>query len=171
MPPKTTPICIDCKKTESLLWRTIEQSQICQACFELREAKETDVTKSLEANEDKKTNKTNKDKDSKDETKQDKKDTPLTLAEERGSRLRKSTRATRFKAKVLLTHNSSTSNGNGEKPAGGGNSKQQTKGRNRRSLFKRVPIKTPLAQATTHTVESVFYKVGGTGGGFNWLSK
>lgn len=160
MPPKTTPICVDCKKTESLLWRTIDQGQICQVCFEIREAKETDIAKSVESNEDKKTNKTNKDKDSKDDTKQEKKDATTTLAEERGSRLRKSTRATRFKAKVVANQNTSTLNGgNGEKPVSSGNSKQQTKGRNRRSLFKRVPVKTPLAQATTHTVESVFYKV------------
>ncbi|XP_065367498.1 GATA zinc finger domain-containing protein 1 [Calliphora vicina] len=154
MPPKPSPTCVECKKTESLLWRSVENGQICQACFELREAKDSDMVKSVEVSEDKKA-KTNK--DVKEETKNDKKETTSTLGEERGTRLRKSTRATRFKTK-LNTSQSSTSNGNGEKSTGSGSSKQQTKGRNRRSLFKRMPFKTPLAQATTHSVESIFHK-------------
>lgn len=158
MPPKATPTCIECKKTESLLWRPVENGQICQACFEQREAKDTDNAKGPEVVDDKKTKNA---KDAKDDTKADssKKDAPTTLAEERGARLRKSTRATRFKTKLSANHGNAT-NGNGEKStSGGGGGKQQTKGRNRRSMFKRVPFKTPLAQATTHSVESVFHKV------------
>ncbi|XP_073847217.1 uncharacterized protein [Musca autumnalis] len=162
MPPKATPTCVDCKTTESLLWRTVENGQICLSCYELREEKETmDENKnsenpnpSLEQEKNKKANKDGKD------AKEDKKDnaTASTAVEDKCSRLRKSTRATRFKAKLSSTNSNST-NGNGEKSsAGGSNTKTQTKGRNRRSLFKRVPFKTPQAQATTHSVESVFHK-------------
>ncbi|KAM7345819.1 GATA zinc finger domain-containing protein 1 [Cochliomyia hominivorax] len=157
MPPKATPICIECKKTESLLWRSVENGQICQTCYELRETKESnDNTKSQEGTVEEKKTKSNK--DAKDEAKGDnKKESTTTLAEERGARLRKSTRATRFKTK-LIANQATTANGNGEKSTGGGGGKQQTKGRNRRSLFKRVPLKTPMAQATTHSVESLFHK-------------
>uniref|UniRef100_T1PHU0 GATA zinc finger n=1 Tax=Musca domestica TaxID=7370 RepID=T1PHU0_MUSDO len=156
MPPKVTPTCVDCKTTESLLWRTVENGQICLTCSELREEKEaTDENKnvdSISAEQDK-NKKPNKD------VKEEKKEAATTSTiDDKCSRLRKSTRATRFKAKLISTNSNST-NGNGEKSnAGGSNSKTQTKGRNRRSLFKRVPFKTPQAQATTHSVESVFHK-------------
>ncbi|XP_023302923.2 GATA zinc finger domain-containing protein 1 [Lucilia cuprina] len=156
MPPKATPTCIECKKTESLLWRSVENGQICQACFELREAKDCENIKNQEVTEDKKT-KGSKEKDTKEEVKTDKKEISSSLGEERGARLRKSTRATRFKTK-LSTNHGNTTNGNGEKTTTSSSGKQQTKGRNRRSLFKRIPFKTPLAQATTHSVESIFHK-------------
>lgn len=56
-------------------------------------------------------------------------------------KLRKSTRSTRYKAK-----NSA--------PA-----KPIPKGRSRRYIFKKTPFKAPVVPATTHTVESTFYKV------------
>lgn len=157
MPPKVTPTCVDCKTTESLLWRTVENGQICLTCSELREEKEaTDENKNVDSTsaEQDKNKKPNKD------VKEEKKEAATTSTiEDKCSRLRKSTRATRFKAKLISTNSNST-NGNGEKSnAGGSNSKTQIKGRNRRSLFKRVPFKTPQAQATTHSVESVFHKV------------
>lgn len=158
MPPKPSPICVECKKTESLLWRSIENGQLCQTCFEIRETKDCgEVAKIQDPSEDKKAK---NNKESKDDGKsENRKDYIGTLTEERGARLRKSTRATRFKARSNAIHSSNT-NGNGEKLVGSGSGKQQTKGRNRRSLFKRTPFKTPLAQATTHTVESIFHKVG-----------
>lgn len=162
MPPKPSPICADCKKTESLLWRSVDNGQICQLCFELREAaaKEKiaaeDTTKPLESTDDKH-KKATKDKNAKEDSK-DVKEAVTPATEDKCSRLRKSTRATRFKTKALANH-SNTTNGNGDKANAGGNSKAAIKGRNRRSLFKRMPLKTPHAQATTHSVESVFYKV------------
>ncbi|XP_075166922.1 GATA zinc finger domain-containing protein 1 [Haematobia irritans] len=157
MPPKANPICVDCKKTESLLWRSVENGQLCVECFEIRE---TAAKEKAEENKETSTESTitdDKNKKLPKDVKEEKRDANLVISEDKCSRLRKSTRATRFKAKVLNTNNSS--NANGEKSnTGGGNSKTQTKGRNRRSLFKRVPFKTPQAQATTHCVESIFHK-------------
>lgn len=151
MPPKSSPVCIVCKNVESLLWRSADQGQICQECFQLRESKDKDVLENsiVEINEDNKI-KTTKEKDNKETAGENKNN----AGEEK--RLRKSTRATRFKAKV----NNANTNGSGEKTGStGASTKISCKGRNRRSLFKRTPFKTPLAQATTHSVESVFHKV------------
>uniref|UniRef100_A0A1A9VTL3 GATA zinc finger domain-containing protein 1 n=1 Tax=Glossina austeni TaxID=7395 RepID=A0A1A9VTL3_GLOAU len=150
MPPKSTPVCIVCKNVESLLWRSADQGQICQECFQSRESKDKDVLENniVEINEDNKI-KTTKEKDNKETAGENKN----SAGEEK--RLRKSTRATRFKAKL----NNANTNGSGEKTgSSGASTKISCKGRNRRSLFKRTPFKTPLAQATTHSVESVFHK-------------
>lgn len=157
MPPKASPICVECKKTESLLWRPIENGQLCLACSELREEeqkKASEVTNIEDKN--KKMTREVKDKDPKEKSESS---VVPAAVDDKCSRLRKSTRATRFKAKPS-THNTTNGNGSEKNSSGGGSSsKSQTKGRNRRSLFKRVPYKTPQAQATTHSVESVFHKV------------
>lgn len=157
MPPKASPICVECKKTESLLWRPIENGQLCLACSELREEeqkKASEVTNTEDKN--KKMTREVKDKDPKEKSESS---VVPAAVDDKCSRLRKSTRATRFKAKPS-THNTTNGNGSEKNSSGGGSSsKSQTKGRNRRSLFKRVPYKTPQAQATTHSVESVFHKV------------
>ncbi|KAH8264724.1 hypothetical protein KR044_004519, partial [Drosophila immigrans] len=92
-------------------------------------------------------------------------------------RLRKSTRSTRFKAKLTGRNgvNAGTGNANGQLGAAGGGAiasggaaggKAQGKApslsaggaRNRRALFKRPAQKTPRMQAATRFVKSVFYK-------------
>ncbi|XP_037937519.1 GATA zinc finger domain-containing protein 1 [Teleopsis dalmanni] len=141
MTPKNPPKCIECEKTESMLWRTTENGQICQACFEQKEPKE----KPEENNEENSTTEQKVTKDS-----EIKEMSELKLSEEK--KLRKSTRSTRFKAKV--NNSSATQNGHNNSS----NNKSHNKGRNRRNIFKKTPFKTPAAQATTHVVESVFYK-------------
>ncbi|XP_013113311.2 GATA zinc finger domain-containing protein 1 [Stomoxys calcitrans] len=160
MPPKANPVCVDCKKTESLLWRTVENGQICLSCFELRENAAKDKEEENKAAALENTGTEDKTKKPTKDVKDEKREPNVNNSEDKCSRLRKSTRATRFKAKASTSNQSNSSNGgNGEKNnSGGGSSKSQTKGRNRRSLFKRVPFKTPQAQATTHCVESVFHK-------------
>ncbi|XP_037898469.1 tyrosine-protein kinase transmembrane receptor Ror2-like, partial [Glossina fuscipes] len=93
--PKSNPVCIVCKNVESLLWRTADQGQICQDCFQLRESKDKELleNKIVEINEDNKI-KTSKEKDNKETAGENKNN----AVEEK--RLRKSTRATRFKAKL-----------------------------------------------------------------------
>ncbi|CAD7089721.1 unnamed protein product [Hermetia illucens] len=113
MPQKVTLKCVQCEKTESPMWRSIEGGQICHDCYEqngnnLKGELEPDNENSNGNGEEKK--------------------------------LRKSTRSTRYKAK-----NSA--------PA-----KPIPKGRSRRYIFKKTPFKAPVVPATTHTVESTFYK-------------
>lgn len=50
MPYKNPPKCVQCEKTESPLWRTLDLGVFCQECFEKNEApneiktEETDAT-------------------------------------------------------------------------------------------------------------------------------
>uniref|UniRef100_A0A1A9X0P3 GATA zinc finger domain-containing protein 1 n=1 Tax=Glossina brevipalpis TaxID=37001 RepID=A0A1A9X0P3_9MUSC len=151
MPPKVNPICVVCKNVESLLWRSADLGQICQECFEIREIKDKEFSeyKSAEINGDNKI-KTNKEKDNKEVVTIENKNN---IGEEK--RLRKSTRTTRFKTKL---NNANTNSSSEKTSSSGGSTKILCKGRNRRSLFKRTPFKTPLAQATTHSAQSVFHK-------------
>nr|XP_014085956.1 GATA zinc finger domain-containing protein 1 [Bactrocera oleae] len=152
MSNKSSPICIECQKTESLLWRQSEngEGEICQECYEKKETKmsyDNNVC-SVELN---KITEEMKSKSHKihGECKH------VAVAEEK--KVRKSTRSTRFKAKSCTQPNNITSTSCYVQNVSN-NTKVQSKGRSRRNIFKKLPLKTPVAQATTHVVESVFYK-------------
>lgn len=155
MPPKVNPVCIECKCTESLLWRTNEQGQICQECFQQNETRAVNIASLVnDANGDMKST-PNKENDNKEINSTETKGGNNNSINGDEKRLRKSTRATRYKSKPSVS-NSST---NGEKTVNATSNKSQIKGRSRRTLFKKIPYKTPVAQATTHSVQSVFHKV------------
>lgn len=40
MPYKQPPKCVQCEKTESILWRNLELGVFCQECFEKNESQE-----------------------------------------------------------------------------------------------------------------------------------
>lgn len=117
--------CAQCNCTEAMLWKSIGDKQhLCNDCFE--------QTK----------NNTKSENDGKHRS------------DDRRSKLRKSTRSTRYNGK----------NGNG--PANGNansntnkSSNTKSSGRGRRSLFRRPPMKAPSIPATTQHVQSLFYKV------------
>ncbi|XP_067634577.1 GATA zinc finger domain-containing protein 1 [Eurosta solidaginis] len=149
----TEPRCVECQKTETLLWRQVGngEGKICQACYEIKDSKylvESNAAVGDKINEELKT-KAQKDLKDFSENK--------TVIGSDEKKLRKSTRSTRFKAKASNTSVSTTST-NYNAPGAPNNSKAQSKGRNRRNIFKKFPFKTPVAQATTHIVDSVFYK-------------
>lgn len=115
MPQKVTPKCIQCEKNESILWRSIENGQLCNECYEhnrdnLKCELEPESTSGENNGDDKK--------------------------------LRKSTRATRFKSKNAIA-----------------GAKTIPKGRSRRYIFKKMPFKTPTVVATIQTCDNLFYKV------------
>lgn len=115
--------CIQCECTESLLWKQINDSQhICITCFE----KTQNTVKAETESANQITNKT----------------------EDRKTKLRKSTRSTRYSKSGS---NQSQSNSNK-----GANIKT---GKGRRSLFRRPPMKAPTVTATTKHVKSLFHKV------------
>lgn len=131
MPPLNGTIkCISCKCTESLLWKPIDvNQQICNDCFE--------TNKICLRNEY---------------------EIGSSKSVERKTKLRKSTRSTRYNGK----------NGNGTSLAiptnatGSATIKNPSVkfgGRGRRNLFKRAPMKAPTVSATTKYVKSLFYKV------------
>lgn len=115
MPQKVILKCIQCEKNESIMWRSIDNGQLCNECYEhnrdnLKCELEPDSVATENNVDDKK--------------------------------LRKSTRATRFKSK-------NTNSG----------AKTIPKGRSRRYIFKKMPFKTPTIVATTQTCDNLFYKV------------
>lgn len=139
MPPTRASIkCTQCKSTDSLMWRQItDNQQICNDCYEknrnhlkdeLEPTTSTGVTISAP--------------------------TTATKTDDKKSKLRKSTRSTRYKAR------------------GGGGAGAQTSGttmtqpkpnkggaRGRRTMFRRAPVKAPTTCATTTFVKSLFFKV------------
>lgn len=153
MPNKSGPICIECQKTETLLWRQSEngEGEICQECYEKKEAKISNDNNVCSIEFDKITEEV-KIKSNRffGEGK------PVVVTEEK--KIRKSTRSTRFKAKNCTQPNNITST-SCYVQSSSNNTKVQSKGRSRRNIFKKMPLKTPVAQVTTHVVESVFYKV------------
>ncbi|XP_011183433.1 GATA zinc finger domain-containing protein 1 [Zeugodacus cucurbitae] len=152
MPNKNGPICIECQKTESLLWRQTDngEGEICQECYEKKETKISNDNNNCSIEVEKITEEV-KGKPHKNhgEGKQ------FAVVEEK--KIRKSTRTTRFKAKSC-TQPSITTSTSCYIQIASNNTKVQSKGRSRRNIFKKIPLKTPVAQATTHVVESVFYK-------------
>nr|AGG55007.1 GATA zinc finger domain containing protein 1 [Heliothis virescens] len=132
------PTCVQCSSNDSLLWRSAENGQICNECHlsnaASKEAK-SDASVKLEP-EDK--------KDDKDDTdsKNGRSEGETTPAKATGKGTRKSTRSTRYKAKTPAPA-----------PAKG----PGTRGRGRRSIFKRQPLKAPTATATVVTSDSIFY--------------
>ncbi|XP_004518818.1 GATA zinc finger domain-containing protein 1 [Ceratitis capitata] len=150
MSNKIEPKCIECSKTETLLWRPAEHGgEICHECYEQKENILVEIP--FTSMDSDRLIEEFKSKAQKDVT--DGKST--VTAEEK--KIRKSTRSTRFKAKgsnqsintpTLSFHSQSLPN----------TSKIQSRSRSRRNIFKKNPLKTPITQATTHVVESVFYK-------------
>lgn len=139
MPQKVIPKCVQCETLESPLWRNIENGHICHSCYE--------------------ENKTNLKNELEPETE------PNGNGEEK-KLLRKSTRSTRYKAKLGTAQITSSGNGaavgtpvgvvlNSTQP----NPKTIPKGKSRRNIFKKHPCKAPTASATTSYVESIFYNV------------
>lgn len=126
------------------MWRIVEAGKICQSCYEDNK----NILKSELEPEGAETSAISNG------------------AEEK--KLRKSTRSTRYKAKsgtaaATVSQTGTTSGGNG----GGSNaqsgptptSKTVPKGRGRRNIFKKPPIKAPIHTATTTSVDSLFYNV------------
>lgn len=114
------PKCIQCEKTETILWRkNTSGAEICNECYELNLSK-------LEAEK---------------EVKQEIiKEEPVKELETvvRETKIRKSTRSTRFKNKAIT--------------------RQKSKSTSRRSIFKKnIPNKTPNISAETKTKTNVFH--------------
>lgn len=129
------PTCVQCSTNDSLLWRNVENGQICNECHitnnVTKEVKVELTAIKIEKDDD--------DLDGKNE-----KDSESTPAKATGKGTRKSTRATRYKSKT---------------PAPTPNKPPAPRGRGRRSIFKRQPLKAPTATATVVTSDSIFYKV------------
>lgn len=126
------PICIQCSTNDSLLWRNQESGQICNECYLAN-------TVSKEAKADVKSESEVKDdEDSRNGGE-------ATPAKATGKGTRKSTRATRYKPKTPAAVVP-------PRPAA-------PRGRGRRSIFKRPPLKAPTATATVVSSDSIFYKV------------
>ncbi|XP_026748553.1 GATA zinc finger domain-containing protein 1 [Galleria mellonella] len=130
------PVCVQCNTNDSLLWRNAENGQICNDCHLANTAAETKADISVKTETDDK-------KEEKDDEKSSKTDTDSTPAKATGKGTRKSTRSTRYKPKT-------TTPAPPKPPA--------PRGRGRRSIFKRPPLKAPTATATVVTSDSVFYK-------------
>lgn len=150
MPSKRGVIkCTQCKGTSSLMWHPIgDNQQICHDCYEKNrdnlkdELEPSTTTKPL----------------------------PSVKIEEKktATRLRKSTRSTRYKSKSTTTSTiqnagssgsvvatSASVNGTGQTKSNG----QKSGGRGRRNICRRAPIKAPSISATTTHVKSLFHKV------------
>lgn len=133
------PTCVQCSSNDSLLWRTAENGQICNECHLANAAsKEAKNDANIKVEPDDK-------KDDKDDTdsKNGKSEGETTPAKATGKGTRKSTRSTRYKAKT---------------PAPAPPKGPVTRGRGRRSIFKRQPLKAPTATPTVVTSDSIFYK-------------
>lgn len=131
MPPKLQPKCFQCDKTETSMWRNTENGQLCQECHDQNSSQvKTELTDTETNGESSNGNTTIT-------------TTTATSNQPDEKKLRKSTRATRFKTKAGQA---------------GQAAKNVPKGRSRRNIFKKNPFKTPIIQASTHTVESCFYK-------------
>lgn len=134
------PTCVQCSTNDSLLWRSAANGQICNECHLNNAANnEIEQTHSIKSEIEEK-------KDEKDEveSKNGKSDGDSTPAKATGRGTRKSTRATRYKSKT---------------PAPQLTKPPAPRGRGRRSIFKRQPLKAPTATATVVTSDSIFYKV------------
>ncbi|CAF4768901.1 unnamed protein product [Pieris macdunnoughi] len=133
------PICVQCSTNDSLLWRSAENGQICNECHLANAAsKEMELTTNIKTEiEDKKDDKEDMD------SRNGKSDGDSTPAKATGKGTRKSTRATRYKSKT---------------PAPTPAKPSAPRGRGRRSIFKRQPLKAPTATATVVTSDSIFYK-------------
>lgn len=132
------PICVECSTTDSFLWRSAEGGQICNDCYLVKTASKEDKpsTPAVKTeSEDKKEDK---------EEEEVKKEGETTPAKATGRGTRKSTRATRYKPKT---------------PGNNAPKTPAPRGRGRRSLFKRQPLKAPTATPTVVTSNSVFYQV------------
>ncbi|XP_018804821.1 PREDICTED: GATA zinc finger domain-containing protein 1 [Bactrocera latifrons] len=151
MSNRSVPICIECQKTETLLWRQSEngEGEICQECYEKKETKNSNDYVSLVEFDNISEETKSKSHRILGEGKH------VAAAEEK--KIRKSTRSTRFKAKSCTQTNNVPSNSCYVQNTSN-YTKVHSKGRSRRNIFKKIPLKTPVAQATTHVVESVFYK-------------
>ncbi|XP_028027452.1 GATA zinc finger domain-containing protein 1 [Bombyx mandarina] len=127
------PICSQCGTNDSMLWRSAENGQICNDChFSTVTPKESKLDSSIKTDcEDIKEDKDNG------------KNEESTPAKATGKGTRKSTRSTRYKPKT---------------PAPPPLKQPAPRGRGRRSLFKRQPLKAPTATATVVTSDSVFYQ-------------
>lgn len=125
------PVCVQCNTNDSLLWRSAENGQICNECHLSNTLKKETKSDPASATEDK----DNEGKNGKgDES---------TPAKATGRGTRKSTRATRYKTKTPASTSKTSA----------------PRGRGRRSIFKRPPLKAPTATATVVTSDSIFYKV------------
>ncbi|KAJ8708198.1 hypothetical protein PYW07_010323 [Mythimna separata] len=133
------PICVQCSTNDSLLWRSAENGQICNECHLSNTAsKEAKSDASIKPEPDDK----REDKDDVD-SKNGRSEGETTPAKATGKGTRKSTRSTRYKAKT---------------PAPAPPKGPAARGRGRRSIFKRQPLKAPTATATVVTSDSIFYK-------------
>lgn len=126
------PVCVQCNTNDSLLWRSSENGQICNDCHLANT-----VAKDIKLDSVKIESEDGKEENGKIEGES-------TPAKATGKGTRKSTRATRYKAKT---------------PAPAITKPAAPRGRGRRSIFKRQPLKAPTATATVVTSDSVFYKV------------
>ncbi|XP_022837408.1 GATA zinc finger domain-containing protein 1 [Spodoptera litura] len=134
------PTCVQCSSNDSLLWRSAENGQICNECHLSNTAsKEGKPESNIIPDPDEK-------KDDRDDadSKNGKSEGESTPAKATGKGTRKSTRSTRYKAKTPAPTPSSKG------PA--------ARGRGRRSIFKRQPLKAPTATPTVVTSDSIFYK-------------
>lgn len=135
------PTCVQCNTNDSLLWRSAESGQICNDCH-LTNTANKEVKPEASAikteGEDKKEEKEDL------EGKNGKAEGETTPAKATGKGTRKSTRSTRYKAKT---------------PAPAPSKPAAPRGRGRRSIFKRQPLKAPTATATVVTSESIFFRV------------
>ncbi|XP_050669412.1 GATA zinc finger domain-containing protein 1 [Leptidea sinapis] len=134
------PTCIQCSTDDSLLWRSAENGQICNDCHlantDNKDSEVDQISIKVEV-EDKKEEKEEAD------SKNGKNEEDTTPAKATGKGTRKSTRSTRYKAKT---------------PGPVPQKSSSLRGRGRRSIFKRQPLKAPTATATVVTSESLFYK-------------
>lgn len=119
--------CSQCNCTEALLWKSIgDKQQLCNDCFEQI--------------------KTN--------TKQE--NDISRKADDRRTKLRKSTRSTRYSGR----NGSGASNSQaGISSSTNKNTGTKSSGRGRRCLFRRPPMKAPTIPATSKHVNSLYYKV------------
>lgn len=119
--------CSECNCTEALLWKSIgDKQQLCNDCFEQIK---NNTKQEVDINR---------------------------KADDRRTKLRKSTRSTRYSGRngTSATNSQSGSISNTNKSAS-----NKSSGRGRRCLFRRPPMKAPTIPATSQHVDSLFYKV------------
>ncbi|XP_013147459.1 PREDICTED: GATA zinc finger domain-containing protein 1-like [Papilio polytes] len=131
------PVCVQCNTLESLLWRMAENGIVCNDCHLSNTVKKDSnldpavlKSESVEKTEDKD-----------NEGKIGKGDDPIS-SKGTGKGTRKSTRASRYKPKTSVPYTKTSA----------------PRGRGRKSIFKRQPIKAPTSTATVVDSDSIFYK-------------
>lgn len=136
-----SPCCLQCNCTESFLWKPAGDNQhLCNDCFEKNSK---NVKNELDTITTAPTTTTSFRPDA-----------------ERKTRLRKSTRSTRYSGKNGNGSSNAVVNNVSGVPSAGTNKASGGKvGRGRRSLYRRPPMKAPTISATTTYVKSLFYKV------------